>query len=72
MKIAATKLCRCRHKAAAHTYGVFKECTDEEFSTLEIVQTRRARNTHSGCSCEKFELDNLDLIEYLAEQRGLI
>jgi hypothetical protein len=74
MKIKATQRCRCGHVAAAHTSGVFVQCDDTESATLEDIQTKLAFRHNESCSnnCTIFELDNLTLIEYLAEERGLI
>jgi len=73
MKIKATHLCRCGHAAWNHTHGVFngEEC---------VADFRKVRNNDKnpkGCSkcyisCKKFQLPNFDLVEYLAEKRGLV
>ena len=72
MKIAATHLCRCGHTASNHTNGIFNTCDDQDFAELEkIVKNSYARH-ECASNCAKFELPNLDLIEYLAKERGLI
>ena len=73
MLIKATQLCRCGHKAAAHTKDVFiRSVDDNDSSTLEMVQKKRSTFHVCAVNCTKFELNNLDLVEYLAEQRGLV
>jgi hypothetical protein len=72
MKIKATHLCRCGHVASAHTVGVFDWRGKDESASLDEVQ-ENSRGIHDcPMNCEKFELSNLDLIEYLAKKRGLI
>jgi hypothetical protein len=77
MKIKATHRCQCGHPANAHTSGAFS--SDRSTNELKIVirnskkhgQCGRCWANKSG-TCKKFQLPNLDLIEYLAEKRGLI
>jgi hypothetical protein len=73
-QIKATQHCRCGCVAASHTRGVFVQCDDTESATLEDIQTKFAPGHNASCSnhCTRFELDNLTLIEYLAEERGLV
>jgi len=75
MMIKATHLCRCGHQANSHTSGVFP-CDHPDGVPLEVVQNNSYSNcgkcSSSGGTCKHFELPNLDLIEYLAEKRGLI
>jgi len=72
MKIKATQLCRCGHKAAMHTINVFTYCDDNDLAPLDEVQRKSGASHVCSSNCIKFELNNLDLIEHLAEQRGLI
>ena len=72
MKVKATQFCRCGHRAASHTLNVFAICDDTEVSDLETGQKGSLANHSCPSNCRKFELQNLDLIEYLAEKRGLI
>jgi len=72
MKIKGSYLCRCGHSASAHTHGVFRR-NIEEAEINRIIDNSKGWNRHScNSNCDKFELQNLDLIEYLAEERGLI
>lgn len=72
MKILGSKKCMCGHYAHDHTIGVF--INGDEIVDVEQV----LNNNHIGCgvclvaSCKKFTLPNLELVEYLAEKRGLI
>ena len=77
MKIHAKTKCQCGHGAMSHTVGVF--ISGQEQATLEQVQNNSWGNGCSNClhkttvlSDHKFTLSNLDLIEYLAIERGLI
>jgi hypothetical protein len=71
VKIKSSHLCRCGHRAAAHTVGVFPTF-DSEGVSLEVILENTYPSGCYICACKQFELNNLDLIEYLAEQRGLI
>ena len=75
MNIKATHLCNCGHVAWAHTSGVFEY--SGSISTLEEVQKGSESNGCRWCrdsnrECKVFTLPNLDLVEYLAEKRGLV
>lgn len=72
MLIRGDKKRVCGHMASDHTIGVFNHGN-------EIVNVKEVfNNPHIGCgiclikNCEKFTLPNLDLVEYLAEERNLI
>jgi hypothetical protein len=76
MIIKATHLCRCGHQANSHTSGIFYDEIEE--STLKKVVNNSKKHALCGrCSltngtCREFVLPNLDLIEYLAKEKGLI
>jgi hypothetical protein len=76
MMIKATTLCQCGHIVMSHTCGVFRH--KEEFADMKTILKHPFRNKCGPCfqsdktRCKGFELNNLDLIEYLAEKRGLI
>ena len=73
MMIKAATLCQCGHGASCHTAGVFP-CGGGV--SLETVQGNHYKHcgkcAYTGKKCEGFRLTNLDLIEYLAEKRGLV
>ena len=72
MRIKATQLCQCGHTAAAHTIGVFNVCDDTDIAFLEEVQMESGVCHTCNVNCGKFELPNLDFIEYMAKEQGLI
>lgn len=79
MQIKATHLCCCGHKAWNHTSGVFKS-ENSTADVEEVIHNSLKIMQPHGCSkcisatktCKKFQLPNLDYVEYLAEKRGLV
>jgi len=74
--IKATHLCWCGHEAWGHTNGAFVD-KDEMKDLEEVIKNSTEYGKCGRCcerkgTCEKYQLPNLDLIEYLAKQRGLI
>lgn len=73
MMIYEDTKCRCGHRASAHTSGVFPDPDGVDLATVQNNDYHHCgRCENAKSECLKFELPNLDLIEYLAEQRGLI
>jgi hypothetical protein len=58
-------LCQCGHAAGFHTMYVFD---GREYADADDVICG-STGTHRPCPCKQFKLNNLDLIEYMAEKR---
>jgi hypothetical protein len=69
MKIKYNYLCLCGHQANAHTIDCFY---DNEFAEIEDVFAKSTGKHPCESNCNKFQLNNLDLVEYLVEKKGLI
>jgi hypothetical protein len=57
-------ICACGHFMHKHMY--MQECIQV------IPDLQMGRGYYTSCACKKYHLDNLTLIERLAEARGLI